>query len=96
MSSTRNSENLSQYSDESLDALEPGGGAKPSRVSKWRSSIRSGIKKSKKTTRNVSQQIKKAQDKALDTVQQKLPITSFGRNKGGTWSSEEGLNSYER
>ena len=81
-------------SDESLDALD---GAKPSRVSKWRSSIRSGIKKSKKTKSIITKSIKQAQDRAIETVQQRLPISTFGpQGRTSNWSSDDALNSFER
>lgn len=81
-------------SDESLDALD---GSKSSRVSKWRSSIRSGIKKSKKTTQRVTKSIKQVQDRAIETVQQRLPISTFGpQGRTNNWSSDDALNSFER
>ncbi|CBY20849.1 unnamed protein product [Oikopleura dioica] len=66
----------SNASENDIDS-DLSGESKFSRVAKWRSSIRSGIKKSKKTTQKLSKQLKNETQKALDTVQQKLPLKNF-------------------
>lgn len=91
--STRSHEPQLSQSDESLDF-----DGKNSRASKWRSSIRAGIRKSKKTTQRVTKSIKHVQDRALESVQQHLPISPFsglGTNRS-EWSSNEGLHSLQR
>ena len=94
MSNSRTPEptKLSNDSDGSLNSNSI---ADKSRVSKWRSSIRSGINKTKKSSKKVANSIKEVQGKALETVNKALPINALGqRGFSKEWSSDD--NYYER